>query len=97
MEADSVGSGVDDRALDACFVLRLRDEVVVDGRGVDDAFGTCGDDSLAINSFDGVESLLELSLLLELIVSTFLPLTEAENFEIVSSVRLSRPTELQKN
>lgn len=63
--------------LDTCFVLRFREDVVVDGTGVDDAFGTCGDDSL-INSLDGVESRDELSLLLELMVSTFLPLTPAE-------------------
>ncbi len=93
MEADdSVGNdGVDDLVLDTCFVLRFRDDVVVvvvvvvveatDGIGVDDAFGTCGDDSL-INSFDGVESLDELSLLLELMLSTFFPLTEAESFHI---------------
>lgn len=88
MGADSVGNGVDDRVFDTCFVLRLREDVVVvavvvvvvvlvDGIGVDDAFGTCGDDSL-INSFDGVESRDELSLLLELTLSTFFPLTEAE-------------------
>lgn len=78
MEADSAGSGVDDRVLDTCFVLRFLDDVVVvvDGIGVEDAFGTCGDDSF-INSFDGVESRDELSLLLELMLSTFFPLTDA--------------------
>lgn len=80
---------MDDRVLDTCFVLRFREDVVVDGIGVDDAFGTCGDDSL-INSFDGVESRDELSLLLELMLSTFFPLTEAEKFQMVSSVYESR-------
>lgn len=77
MEVVSAGSGVDDRVLETCL-LRFREDVVVDGIGVEDAFGTCGDDSF-INSFDGVESRDELSLLLELMLSTFFPLTDAVN------------------
>lgn len=78
IDVDSGGSGVEDRLLDV-FVLRPR-EVVVDGIGVEDAVGTCGDDSF-INSFDGVESREELSLLLELTLSTFFPLAVAENWQ----------------
>lgn len=77
---DSDGSGVVDRVLGNCFILRLRDGAVVDCIGVEDAFGTCGDDSF-INSFDGVESRDELSLLLELMLSTFLPLTAAGKWQ----------------